>query len=480
MSSLSFSLGFIDLKGLFSWRGKEGTLYATQKAYSSVVEGNAGELIGGLKAPETADIPLEIPGQIVEVVKPLWKICHADPANHFLLAIAIVLLAAKLGEVAARRLGDPGITGELLVGVLLGNVWLFSGWRFFDFLREMHFLEILGELGAVVLLLMIGLHTDLRAMLKTGLSSFLVATGGALAPAGLGFLVAHFMLPGITLPAKLFLAVALCATSMAVKVRVLAELKMVNTVEGRIIIGAALVDDIIALMLLGVASGIALSGTISYIGLGITGGISILFLFVVAILSLKFHQAFGNFVTKRVPQSLRLGIVAAICLGLAFLAEFIGLHAIIGAFGAGLLLQKVKLEDLAGNECGLDWFVNVAYVVLVPIFFVLVGSKVSLESFFNLHAVLVGLAISGAAILGKMFCSVCVVERGVNRLAIGVAMIPRLEMGLVVATVGKSIGVLDDFLYSSIIVMVVITSIGGPNFLRMVLLMNQEKQKGKA
>jgi hypothetical protein len=105
MSSLSLSLGFTDLKGLFGQRGKEGPLYATQEVYSSAMEGNAEELVGGLKAPETVDIPLGIPEQVVEVVKPLWKIWHTDPANHILLAIAIILLAGKIGEEVARRLG---------------------------------------------------------------------------------------------------------------------------------------------------------------------------------------------------------------------------------------------------------------------------------------------------------------------------------------------------------------------------------------
>ena len=477
MSSLSLSLGSIDLKGLLSRRGKEGPLYTTQEVYGSVVEGNPEELISGLRAPEMVDVPLETPGQVVEIVRPLWKIWHTDPANHILLAIAIILLAGKIGEEVARRLGGPGVTGELLMGIFLGNVWLFSGWRFFDFLREMEFLKVLGDFGAIVILLTVGLHTDLRAMLRVGLSSFLVAVGGVFAPAGLGFLVGYFMLPESPLETKLFLAITLCATSVAIKLRVLDELNMLDTTEGRIIIGAAIVDDVITLLLLGMVSGIAISGKVSFVSLGITGGISLAFLFTVGILSLKFNWAFGDFVTRKLPEGLKIAIVAVTCLVLAFLAESIGLHIIVGAFGAGLLLQNVKLRDSEGKEHNIDWLVRVAYWILVPILFVRVGAQAEIESFFNLEIVFVGLAITGAAILGKMFCSVCVVERGVNRLAIGIAMIPRLEVALIIAAIGKSLGVLSDALFSSVVVMVVITALVSPPLLKMVLLRQKRKMQ---
>lgn len=439
--------------------------------------GNTEELISELRAPESADIPpLEIPEEVVEVVAPLWKIWHTDPASHVLLAIVIALLAGKIGGEVARRLRGPEITGELLMGMFLGNVWLFSGWRFFDFFREMHFLELLGDFGAITLLLTVGLHTDLKALLRVGLSSFLVAVGGVFAPGGLGFLVGHFMLPEAPMETKLFLAITLCATSVAIKLRVLDELQMLGTVEGRIILGAAIVDDVIVLMLLGMISGIALSGKISFIGLIITGSISLLFLFAVGITSLRYNLIFGDFVTRKLPESIKIAVVVVICLGLAFLAESIGLHTIVGAFGAGLLLQNVRLRDSEDKEYNIDWFVKVAYWILVPILFVRVGAQVELESFFDLKIVLVGLAITGAAILGKLFCSVCVAERGVNRLAIGIAMIPRLEVTLVIAAVGKSLEVLSDALFSSVVVMVVLTALVSPPFLKMVLLRQKRKQ----
>lgn len=399
-----------------------------------------------------------------------------DTINYILLAIAIVLLAAKIGETIAKRLGDPGITGELVMGILLGNFWLVSGVKFFDFLREMPLLKLFEELGAIVLLVKVGLHTDLRAMLRVGLSSFLVAVGGVLAPLVLGFLVGVVLIPEAPITTKLFLAVSLCATSMAVNLRVLDELNILDTTEGRIIIGAAMADDVITLILLGMVTGIATSGMISFTNLVGTGFVSLLFFLVVGAVGLKYNLVFGDFVTQRLAESLKTPVIVIVSLGLALLAKFVGLNMVLGAFVAGLLLQNVRMRDFEYKEHGLEWFVGITGWILVPMFFVRVGAEVHIESFFSLKIVLVGLGITVAAVLGKLFCSVCVVEKGVNRLAIGVAMIPRLEMGLIAATIGKSMVVLSDALYSAIVVMVVLTSLASPSLLKTVLL---RKKKGQ-
>jgi Kef-type K+ transport system membrane component KefB len=391
-------------------------------------------------------------------------------STNVLLAVAIILAAAKLGEIVAKKLGDPGITGELVMGIFLGNFWLLSGWRFFDFLREMDILRLFAELGAIVLLVKVGLHTDLRALMRVGLSSFLVAWGGIIAPLVLGFIVGLVLLPETSLATKLFLATSLCATSMAVKLRVLDELKMLETTEGRIIIGAAMADDVITLMLLSIVCGIAVAGEVYLQGLMVTLIVSVLFFLVVGAVGLKYNLLFGEFVTRGLAESLKIPVIVIVCLGLALLAESVGLNTALGAFVAGLLLQDVRLRDFEYKEQGVEWFVGVAGWILIPMFFVKVGAEVHIESFFDLKIVLVGLGITVAAVLGKLFCSVCVVEKGVNRFAIGVAMIPRLEVGLIAATIGKSMGVLGDALYSSIVVMVVFTSLGSPYWLKSLLL----------
>lgn len=412
---------------------------------------------------------MEFPAVGLEDVEMGPRLWHTDPANSVLLAIVIVVVAAKAGEEAARRLGFPQVVGELIMGIILGNMLLFSGWDFFNFLHEMAFLKILAEIGVIVLLLMVGINTDLRAMLRVGLSAFLVAFGGILMPATLGFLLSYLLLPDASLNTRLFLAVSLCATSVAIKLKVFHELGRLQSTEAKIVIGAAVIDDVLVLLVLAAITGIAMTGQFSPGGVAATAAIAIAFLMALGALSLFYGEAFGDFVTRKCPEGIKIFIIVIICIGLAYLAESIGLATIVGAFSAGLFLRHVRAKSLMGKERSMEELVQPTYTILVPIFFVLVGAQVSLESFLDVKAVILGLSITGVAIVGKLFCSVCVVEKGVNRLAIGIAMIPRLEVALIVASIGKAIGVLDDTLYSAIIVMVAITAVMSPPLLKLVL-----------
>ncbi len=427
----------------------------------------------GYSVKEAPAVPeLSAPGlEDVEIGPRIW---HTDPANSVLLAIVIVVCAAKAGEEAARRLGIPQVVGELVMGIILGNMFLFSGWDFFNFLHEMSFLKILSEIGVIVLLLVVGIHTDLRAMLRVGLSAFLVALGGVLMPAGLGFLLSYLLLPDASIHTRLFLAASLCATSVAIKLKVFHELGRLHTTEAKIVIGAAVIDDVIVLLILAGITGIAMTGQFSPEGIVITGVIAIAFLTALGAISLFYGEAFGEIVSRKCPEGIKIFIIVVVCLGLAYLAESIGLATIVGAFSAGLFLRHVRAKSLLGKERTMEELIRPAYLVLVPIFFVLVGAQVNLESFMDVNAVVLGLSITVVAIVGKFFTSVCVVERGVNRLAIGIAMIPRLEVALIVASIGKAIGVLDDTLFSAIIVMVAITALMSPPLLKLVLTRSEK------
>ncbi|MFQ5863323.1 MAG: cation:proton antiporter [Candidatus Brocadiales bacterium] len=422
---------------------------------------------------QTADA-LELPVIGLEDVEAGQSLWHTDPANSVLLAIVIIIAAAKIGEEVAKRLGLPQVLGELVMGIILGNMYFFSGWDFFNFLHEMPFLKILSEIGVIVLLLMVGVHTDLRAVLRVGVSAFLVALGGLLMPAGLGYLISYFLLPEASIHARLFLVASLCATSIAINLKVFDELGKLQTTEARMIIGAAVMDDIFVLLILAAISGIAITGQFSPRGIVVTGAIAVAFLSALGAVSIRYGQGVGDLVTRKCPEGIKIFIIVVVCLGLAFLAEFIGLATIVGAFSAGLFLRHVKAKSLMGKERSMEELIWPAYLVVVPIFFVLVGAQVRLESFMDRDAVLLGLSIAGAAILGKLFCSVCVVERGVNRLAIGIAMIPRLEVALIIASVGRGLGVLSDTLFSAIIVMVAITAIMSPPLLKLVLTRSKE------
>ncbi|MCQ4574388.1 MAG: cation:proton antiporter [Candidatus Brocadiales bacterium] len=400
---------------------------------------------------------------------PGMDIWHSGPITDFLLAILILVVAGESGKHVARALKFPVVLGELLMGILLANVYFFSGWGFFELLQTTPSLKIPADFGTIILLLSVGLHTDLNKMLRAGSSSFLVALGGVIAPAGLGYLVAYFLLPDASFSTHIFLAITLSATSVGLTVRVFEELGKLQSNEARIIIGAAIIDDILVLIVLGIFSGMMLTGSLAVHSLAISGGMAVGFVGVVTVIALKLSKPFGNVVTRKFSEPMKVFLVVVICLLLAYLAESIGLATIVGSFGAGLLLRHIHMKDPDGDVHGLEEIVRPAYMVFVPIFFVYVGTQVRLESFLNWHSILIGFSITGAAILGKLFCSLCVVEKGVNRLAIGIGMIPRAEVTVTLAGIGITLGVLSEDLFSAIIMMVAIVAVMAPLLLKFVL-----------
>ena len=419
---------------------------------------------------ETVVVPQTSPEEVIGGEVSPWQIWHTDPAENIFLAVAIILVAAQAGGEAAKRLGIPKVVGKLVTGMLLGNIYFLSGWDFFNFLRVMPFLKVLADFGALTLLLNVGLNMDPRAMLKAGVSAVLVALGAIIAPAGLGFLVGHFLLPDATLGTKVLLSIILCASSVGIKVKVLEELNALNTLEGRIVIGASFLADVVTLLVFGIACGIITRGSIHVLGVIATMGIIAFFISAIIITSLVYSEGLGEFITRRVPEGLKFSVIAAVCLLLAFLAESIGMHAVIGAFGAGLLFQNVRLRDSDGRQYSIEWIVRPAYMILVPILFVWAGALVRWEIFLDINAVFLGFAVTGVSFLGMFFCSVCPVARGVNRLAVGIAMIPKLEITTILASIGRSIGVLDDAIFSAFIMAAMLTSTVSPPLLKMVLL----------
>lgn len=469
MNNLAWPIATIDYEEtLHRLRGEY--LPAVIDKVNLTVKGSAGEpLLNRLGASEQIVSPLEYSTEVVEGVRPLWEIWRTDPANNVLLAVAIIIIAAKIGEELARRAGFPVVLGELLMGILLGNVYLFSGWPFFNFLKTMSFLKIVGDFGAIILLFNVGLNTNLRGLLRVGLSASLIAIAGVITPAGLGYLACRFLLPEAPTYTHLFMAVTLCATSIALTVRVFEELGKLNTLEARLVIGAAIIDDILALLALGIMSGLVFTGQLAVQNILITVGLVVLFLSSILVPTLIYGRSLGDFATKKFPESLKVFVVVVVCLLFAFLAESIGLATIVGAFAAGLLLGDIRLKDDVGMERSMDDFLQPAYWIFVPIFFVLVGSQVRLESFLDKTALLVGGAITVAGVSGKLVCGLCVVERGVNRLAVSLGMVPRTEIALILASIGKSVGAISDSLFSAVIIFVAFSATVAPPLLKLVL-----------
>ncbi|MFN3532579.1 MAG: cation:proton antiporter, partial [Candidatus Brocadia sp.] len=411
--------------------------------------------------------------------KHILNIWHSDPTHDVILAIIVTLIAAKAGELIVRKIKLPGVVGNMLIGMVLGNICVFTGWDFFNFLRTMPFLKMISYFGTLVLLFTAGLHTDIRALLKVGVSSFLVCIGGIIVPAWLGLVVGYFLLPDVSIGVKVLLAIILCNTGMGLLTAVLRELKALNTPEGRILIGAAVLTEIIVILTFGLVSGFVVRGIASVPHILVNVGIVISFVVIVFLVILKYSERFGNFLTKRVTEGLNLPIVIILSLILAFIFGSMGLHTVIGAFVAGLFLRNVKIRYSDDTDHkNVDRVIHPFYAVLVPILFVRVGAQVELESFLNMSAIFFGLVITGAAVVGKMFCGVYLAEKSINRLAIGIGMTMKLEGTLILSGICRDMGILNATVFSSIIMVIVLTSTICPSLLKLSLTKKFIHSKG--
>ncbi len=391
---------------------------------------------------------------------------HTDPIAPILLGIVILLVAAKFGGALFEKIGQPAVLGELILGIFIGNLAYFTGWEFFGPLRNHTFVDLLARFGVIILLFEIGLETNVREIVKVGLSSFLVAVGGIIAPFILGYFTSLYFFPDEGFIVHLFVGATLCATSIGIKARVLKDLGKLQTTEARIIMGAAVLDDIIVLFMLAVVTDIVVTGSVIPLHIAQTSIFSILFLVGAILMGFKLAPFLGHYTSRMKVEGWKLIAAIVFCLILSYIADLIGLATIVGAFAAGLILREVRFRDLEGVEHGMKEVIRPASFVFVPIFFVLIGMQIKLEILGDIYVLWIAAAITMAAILGKQVCGLCALGKGLNRLAIGVAMIPRGEVTLIFAGVGKSLGVISDAVFSALIIMVIVTTLITPPALK--------------
>lgn len=418
---------------------------------------------------------------------------HVDPVASVLLALIAILAAAKIGSAVFERLGQPAVLGELISGVVLGNLILFDpSLNFFEPLRVTHIqenwavvIDSLARLGVIILLFEVGLESTVRGMMKVGSSSLLVAVLGVITPFVLGFGVSWLFIQELPIslaghvPADfnlnyvhMFVGAVLCATSVGITARVFKDLNKLKTKEAQIIFGAAVIDDVLGLIVLAIVSAIISAATIGQ-PLEIW---ALLRLVAVAILFLGGSLALGVYlIPKIMPHLARLrtsGIMLTSALLLAFslsyLAHVSGLAAIVGAFAAGLILEEVHFQSFH-EKIGIEQLIKPVATFLVPIFFVLMGIQVRLETFTNLSVLGVAGGLTIAAIISKQICGLGVLEKGLDRLTVGVGMIPRGEVGLIFASIGKSLNVIDNATFSAIVIMVIVTTLITPPLLKVTL-----------
>jgi Kef-type K+ transport system membrane component KefB len=395
-----------------------------------------------------------------------------------MMVLVVIIVAAKLGGELMGRMGQPPVLGELLMGVLLGNLNLF-GITLLDPLKDSSPLRILAEVGAILLLFEVGVESDLIQLLAVGWSSLVVATLGVIVPMALGYVVSVRLIPDASWLSHLFVGGTLTATSVGITARVLKDLGKSNTKEARIILGAAVADDVIGLLVLAVISGLttaAMSGPSS----GAVGWTGTLWIVAKATLFLVLAVVVGRFWSQRaftyaarlqVSGSL-LAMCICFCFVLATLAGLAGLAPIVGAFAAGVVLEEVHYKPfLERGERNVQELLFPLTTLVVPVFFVLMGFRVDLRSFASMAVLGFAGLITVAAVVGKQICALGVLERGVDRLVIGVGMIPRGEVGLIFAGLGSTLmlqghPILSQTTFSALVLMIMLSTFITPPLLK--------------
>ncbi len=409
-----------------------------------------------------------------------------------LLSLVIIYIASKVGGELSRAFGLPPVLGELIAGVVVGAsalhllVFPEGGSVAADsvvmrilqlvnppsteviaavFQIQSEFLSILAEIGVIILLFEIGLESDVHEFKKVGYQAAVVACVGVAVPfvAGTAGLMYFFNVSAI--PA-IFAGAALTATSIGITSKVLSELGQLQSTEGQIIVGAAVIDDIFGIIVLAVVASLAKTGEIDLLNVVHLIISATIFLVGSVFLGGVFNKSFTAVASFFKTRGNLLIPALVFAFLMAFIGNIIHLEAILGAFAAGLVLEETDLRK------ELDEQVKSVADILVPIFFVTVGAKVDLSVLNpfvpeNRTGIVISLFLIAIAILGKVVTGWTVFgQPNINRWAIGIGMIPRGEVGLVFAAIGAASGALDKSLQAAIIIMVILTTFLAPPFLR--------------
>lgn len=399
----------------------------------------------------------------------------SDALAPVVLALAVILIAAKLGGDVAERIGQPAVLGELVVGVLVGNLSLL-GVDWFQFITANTTIGVLAQLGAVILLFEVGLESTVRDMMQVGLRSLLVAVLGVVMPFALGWWVAALLLSGHSVYVHAFIGAMLTATSVGITARVLKDLGHAQSPEARIILGAAVIDDVLGLVVLAaVAAVIAAADSglaLSYGALALVLGKALLFLFGALSLGVVFSPRMFSLASRLRGSGVLLATALAFCFTLAWLSSVIGLAPIVGAYAAGLILEDLHYRDFADKEeRQLEDLIRPISSFLVPVFFVLMGMRVDMSTFMKPEILGLAAALTLAAVVGKQACALGALGGKLDRLSIGIGMIPRGEVGLIFASIGLTLVVhgehiIDSGTYSAVVIMVMLTTLITPPALK--------------
>ncbi len=376
-----------------------------------------------------------------------------SPVAGVVADLAIILLAAKLGDELFKRIGQPALIGEILAGLLIGPSVL-------GIVEPGETIEVFAELGVVFLLFWVGLETRLSDMREVGSTAGVVGVAGVVVPFAAG--TAAGLIFGESTATSVFIGSALAATSVGITSAVFADLGILATRAARTVLGAAVIDDILALLLVAVAVGIAADGGVDVTSILVSAGLAVGFIAVFAL--------GGTAVMRRMPQLLHAPRFAEspllpaviLCLGIAAIAAKIGLAAVIGAFLAGMIVAETKEQHPIEDE------VAPLYAFFPPFFFASIGLELDLDVLLELGTLLLVAGLSALAIASKLAGA----WPGARRLGsregriVAIGMVPRGEVGIIVAGIGAASGVVETELFAAIIGMSIVTTLVVPPFLR--------------
>jgi Kef-type K+ transport system membrane component KefB len=384
--------------------------------------------------------------------------------------LGVMMVAAKVVGALAQRIGQPAVLGELIAGIVVGRSVL----GLVD--PHVETIHMLSELGVAILLLAIGLETDLRAMMRAGVTSLAVAVVGVVLPFGLGYVACRML--GLDDLTSIMAGATLTATSVGITARVLSDLGRLRDVEGQIILGAAVIDDILGLVILTVVGGVVGGGQVSPGTVAWTTGAAFGFLAATVVVG-SLVLPWGVRVANRIDLPGTPTIMAVtLALGLAWLAEKSGSALIIGAFVAGVLIAKTpRAHEIEKGITTLGHF-------FVPLFFVAVGASVDLSALNPLDpgsrsALIVGGALIVCGVVGKLAAGYAPFWFRGDKRVVGVGMIPRGEVGLIFAQMGLDKGVFDNGLFGGVTLMVIVTTFLAPPLLKTLLTTKEARPAGE-
>ena len=380
------------------------------------------------------------------------------------LEIVIILIAAKFGAEVMRRINQPAVIGELLAGLTIG----YYGLGLLPHAESGDVISTLAEIGVVLLLFEVGLETNLQEFIELGSTSLAVAIIGVIAPFGLGFGAVYALQLGgdYVFEVALFIGAAMTATSVGITARVFGDLGQLKSKEAKTIIGAAVVDDILGLLILTVVAGLlGSSGDFQLIDLGLITLKAVGFLAAVVIAGRKFSPHIFRFFVKIPSPGTFVTGSFIFAMGLGAAAHYVGLHPIVGAFAGGVVAGESGMTKRIREE------MRPINFLLVPIFFVYIGSEVDISILASSYVFLVGAGISILAFAGKYVSAIGAIGKGMNASVIGIGMAPRGEVGLIFVAVATSTlsAVIDEQVIAIIIWMVINTTVVAPMLLNRIL-----------